>query len=504
MVSKAKSAILRNENGAIAPLFALSLFALIAVGGIAFDYARLAGMDSELQNAADQAALAAATQLDGGAGACARASGAAVSLVSNDTLFANEVVGVPDIVISPETSCDNIGKIRFYQDKAKANAATSDSNARFVEVQVNARTARYALTPIVGAVSSGAIDATAYAGLGSAICRVPPVMLCNPFEATTVGADFDANGLSGAGVRLIGGNADAPGNFGFLDTDGSNSTPDLARALGYDRSPGDCSPTDLVDTKTGLRDVVFNAFNTRFDISVNGANTCPTGGSCSAARNTRKDLVRRNQCSTTGGNGWQESPVPYRPTTVGPLTSGYPDIMGHPRDMCHAVSKDGSCPNGKVGNKAWDRDAYFRVNYGWNNSQWISNTGLSNNATRFQVHQWEMANPQQTVKPVGGGRSGYGTPICRAAAGAGDPDRRRISAAVINCEQQGLNGNEDGVTVLKWVDLFLVEPSYERKRGSVVVTDSIDIYVEVIGETQIAGGGNNNQVIRRDVPYLIE
>jgi len=38
---------------------------LIAAGGIAFDYARLAAMDTELQQAADQAALAAVTQLDG-------------------------------------------------------------------------------------------------------------------------------------------------------------------------------------------------------------------------------------------------------------------------------------------------------------------------------------------------------------------------------------------------------------------------------------------------------
>ncbi len=79
MWSRAKSAILRNESGAIAPTFALSLFALVAVGGIGFDYARLAAMDSELQNAADQAALAAVGQLDGQPGACLRASGAAVA-----------------------------------------------------------------------------------------------------------------------------------------------------------------------------------------------------------------------------------------------------------------------------------------------------------------------------------------------------------------------------------------------------------------------------------------
>ena len=57
----------RSASGSVAPTVALSLVALIAVGGIAFDYARMASLDTELQQAADQAALAAATQLDGSA-----------------------------------------------------------------------------------------------------------------------------------------------------------------------------------------------------------------------------------------------------------------------------------------------------------------------------------------------------------------------------------------------------------------------------------------------------
>ena len=47
----------RSERGAVAPTIALSLTGLIAIGGLAFDYARLANLDTELQDAADQAAL---------------------------------------------------------------------------------------------------------------------------------------------------------------------------------------------------------------------------------------------------------------------------------------------------------------------------------------------------------------------------------------------------------------------------------------------------------------
>src|SRR5438067_10918442 len=91
----------RDTEGTVAPLVALSLVGLVAIGGVAFDYAHLAAMDTELQQAADQAALAAATQLDGQSGAIARATAAANSLITNRTLLAggsgSNAVTVPTI-----------------------------------------------------------------------------------------------------------------------------------------------------------------------------------------------------------------------------------------------------------------------------------------------------------------------------------------------------------------------------------------------------------------------
>ena len=49
------------------------------VGGLAFDYARMASLDTELQDAADQAALAAASQLDRRPDAAARDGRRAIS-----------------------------------------------------------------------------------------------------------------------------------------------------------------------------------------------------------------------------------------------------------------------------------------------------------------------------------------------------------------------------------------------------------------------------------------
>ena len=54
--------------------------------------------------------------------------------------------------------------------------------------------------------------------------------------------------------------------------------------------------------------------------------------------------------------------------------------------------------------------------------------------------------------------------------------------------------------VVRWVEMFLVEPSIQRDR-----TDANDVYVEIIGETSLdAAGATAGQVTRRDVPYLVK
>lgn len=517
-----------DQSGAIAAVYALALPALIAVGGIAFDYARMASLDTELQQAADQAALAAVTQLDQTSTACSRAVAAARTLITNKTLFANDGdESGTNAAIADQTANNGCGngttdKIIFYSayTSASSNTVSTDPlTAKFISVTVNSRKAVYAMTPIVALLDSGDMRGTAVAGLSSAICKVPPVMFCNPSEPKegAVGGDFDANAFSGAGLLLLAGAPNFPGNFGFLDTgyvtNGANPTPDLARALGYNSPPGNCSPTDEVGTTPGDRDVVFNAFNTRFDINTNGELTCPNGGTCGAAQNTRKDLVRRSQCGTSGNNGWQESPNPYRPTTTTPLPESGdldPDIMGLPRDICHAVSETGVCDsdgNGTtgdiIGDKIWDRDAYFRSNYDWDKTKWQEETKLDNQATRFEVYNWELKTPPAAIQSLSNGRAAYNSPVCLPAAPSNVPDRRRFTAAVVNCREEAAKGNTT-VKVTKWVDVFLVEPAFVRYRGGTKITNDNNVYVEVIGETPLAGGGITGQVVRRDKPYLIE
>ncbi|WEK42510.1 MAG: pilus assembly protein TadG-related protein [Candidatus Sphingomonas colombiensis] len=496
----------KSESGSVAPIVAIALFAVVGGAGIAFDYARLAALDTELQNAADHAALAAAAQLDGKSGAQTRATSSAQNLITNLALFAND--GTNRTVTVPT--------VTFYQDKAKATLATGDGNSNFVQVTVGARRAFYALTPVVGALQSGLLSAKAFAGVASGICKVPPVMICNPQETST-NKSFDPSTLVGAGLNLVAGGAWTPGNFGFLDT-GGNGAKNLSSALGWISPPGDCQPVTGVTTEPGANASVLAALNTRFDIYDNGAQTCPSGGVCPPSANAVKDLVRKNgngnNVCTLSNSGWQVSNNPYLPSSATtPLTNAQmPDAMGYPRDMCHAVSSTGTCANGRIGNGSWDRNAYFYVNYGsafdWRTA--MTNAGYnSNNVTRYQVYQWELTNAASRINTprAVGSLTSYGAPICWSgspsggiAPGGSNVDRRRISAAVINCQQYGVNGKTTNVPVQAWVELFLVEPSAKRSR-----TGASDIYAEIIGETNSGNaGGTAGQVVRKDVPYLIE
>lgn len=525
----------QNLEGAVAPTIALSLFGLIAAGGIAFDYARLASLDTELQNAADQAALAAATQLDGQSGACARAASAARNMLLNSTLMANDGSATA-VTIADEPGCDAAGLIRFYEDLDRT-PATTDAEAKFVEIEVDPREAFYTLTPVVQAFSSGDVTGIALAGVHSAICKTPPVMICNPQE-TGGNTAFDVSALIGKGIKLVsvgnGGGSWAPGNFGYLNTGGgSNGAPGLREALGWETPPGDCVQATGVDTKPGATVSVTDALNTRFDIYDSNV-SCPTGGTCGASINSVKDVARNanangNNACKLHNNGWNEGTaataygwgtLPSSATTALPTTTT-PSVMGHPPDMCHAVpgSVSGACA-GPIGDGAWDRDAYFRTNYGWSNAQWTGNTGLGTNAKRSDVYQWEIAHRGQTIggKVILGSRivsgngasafTSYGGPQCSSSQGYGSgvipgtntPDRRIISVAVVNCTANNVHGNSTDVPVKEWIDVFLVQPAINR--GS--VTNTGDIYVEVIGRTSNATDEGAVQLVKKSVPYLIE
>ncbi len=530
-----------NQDGAVAATYALGLIPLIAVIGLGFDYARMVGMDTELQNAADQAALAGATQLDQTPTSMTRAINAATGdLVSNSTILSNDGAGATvDIT-------DTATQIIFYANKTDAEARnngftnTADyAQARYVEVIVDTRDANYAFTPIVGAFA-GSLKAAATAGIGSAICRIPPLMVCNPEEEEDASTETPFVPANYQGIGLLakpgGGSKWTPGNYGYLDL-GTNGAVGVRKALGGEpegnclsQSGVDADDAATVDTQTGNIASGPQALNTRFDVySTQG---CVSGSICRPSLNSRKDLMRAlNNTPATGKscdihkNGWKEPPNAYHPTDGAADFLGDIDSMGHPRDKCHAVQDGASnnCRTDPFGDGVWDRNAYFKTHHGTTGNAWTSlfsagdislfeSSSSVSNVSRFDVYKWEERAPATRLfdTPIGATGSTLVTrnqPVCGSQYGfstASDPtDRRRISIAVVNCSLHDVKGNSKDVPVQTWMDVFLVQPSYDRGQAG-KFTKKDEIYVEIIGETDISRvGAPIGPIIRRDVPYLV-
>ena len=511
-----------DRSGAVAPTVALSLIGLIAAGGIAFDYAHMATLDTELQQAADQAALAAASQLDGEDGACARAVDAAQDLLSNQTLLANDGRGLA-VTIADSGVCtsdtvitdDADASIRFFQNKLATIPATTMKEARFVQVKVVTRRANYALTPVVGVFSSGELGAAAVAGMGTALCKVPPLMVCPP-DGVTV----DWASMKGVGIQAVSqsGKNWAPGNFGYIGPQDANSTQ---IGLAFQNPVFQCQQIEGEEpVSTGSPTPAIVAINTRFDIyDVSGGGgqvlTPCLGSACPPALNVTKDMINvaapsGNACKMATG-GWQLPAKRFWPrakkgtdTALTPIqdTTKYAtiDAMGLPRDNCHYDSYGFTCPgtNPRFGDGKWARGDYF-AKYHPGNTPVNAAT-----MTRYETYLWEIANsaiPNGIAS--GSGASALrqnGSPVCNATIPDSTRDRRVLQVAIgSNCGD--LKGGSTPVQVGGWVDMFLVEPgtSASSKRGN--GDGGNEIYLEVIGP--VNPGGAAAQVVRRDVPYLV-
>ena len=532
-----------DQAGAVAPTYAIAITALVAIAGVGFDYGRMASLDTELQNASDQAALAGASQLDGRSatggipGACQRAADAVVNFVANSTRFANDGAA-PRVTFQNEAGCDATGSIRFWQDKEKVTGATTDANARYIEVITDVRTARYALTPIVGAITSGQMGAAAMAGLGSSICKVPPIMLCSPDPSQP----FNADGRRGLGVVATGhstqssnqggaagtngNNTWSPGNFGFLEIqdDGTSGgrNAKLLRALAYRNPPIDCVSIDNNRVSTGNPQGLYDAVNTRFDIydfnSSGNGNVLASckGADCPSAPNVVKDFTNSNPNSSCkiklngNGPGWTlpASGKELKPVTKAASTNstlfddnGVVDVMGLPRDNCHYTSYNGTglCPGGtgRFGNGVWDRADYFRVNHKVGAT--IDYPPDWTNISRYDTYLWELDNNK--VPNGNGATSQRGAPVCFTGSPVGERERRVMTVAIVsNCAS--LTGSSQPVVIDEFADVFLVEPSIDDPRRYNAFKDGI--YMEIIGKSKVAGSGTySTQQVRRDVPYLV-
>jgi hypothetical protein len=380
------------------------------------DLGKAWNLDTELQHAADAGALAGVTQLDGTDGARVRAIQAVNSeLANNQQRFSNDSVdadssGAPDggdIEFDTTITIDGAGKannrdIKFYTVLPidAANEATTDAEARFIEVTVWPRTATFSFAAVVGAVTSASPSARAVAGWESLFCDSPPMMMCNPNEDpggeedalfniyASCPDDGDGNtSCVGRGITMKArAGAPEPGDFGYLALktvleDGTIQTvtgvPDLLEALASVEFANICTGNQ-VTTEPGNMASLDQGINQRFDLypdlaTATDANRQPApnvgrglitkttfnpgNGKCKFSPQTPADPGdwEHPENAITGEREYYRGPGKHQMVDVSPA-DGIPDVspfdpsmgevtlpiraMAYPKDACNYLPVD--------------------------------------------------------------------------------------------------------------------------------------------------------------------
>jgi Flp pilus assembly protein TadG len=446
-VLRARQRLLRlwhDQRGVTLVYVSLIAAVLVGFAGLVIDGARYVTTNTQLQSAADAAALAAATQLDGRPDAITRATNAAMTspLVTNSQTFATG------------SSTVAIAQIRFLKSLpprrdpiSSANLTTDPADARFVEVTTATRTQNNFFIMAVGAAATSSTSATAVAGFTQVVCQVAPLAVCNPAETIATGEPFDSATWRGRQIVVKASgpsSAWTPGNFALVDVEGTQSAPGIADLLAADR-PSACISA-RIDLKPGQTMGTKSALNTRFDIYENpffGGNEKNNPRYRPARNVTKGYVVQGNACNA------QPAADPNVARKI-PRDSNIP-----PNDV-----DLGSSP--RFGNGTWDCLAYWTVNHP-NTTPPAGCTAASTPSTftRYQLYRYEIDNSLIPNNSATGGENG--APQCHAnSATTGDvPDRRVLYFAVINCIELGpISGNSAGpLPVEAFVKAFITEPT---------------------------------------------
>ena len=421
-----------DTRGVLAIYVALVLTLFLATGVLAIDFGRLAVLRTQMQNAADAAAIAAASKLTGAPGARANATTAANAFVATSSL----PIGGGNL------SIDTLSLFSSY-DTATATGvtATEDATAIIAQVTMTTQTINLILAPLIdlldpptgAAPTSAQLIATATAQYSPIICNVTPFMVCDPAE----GGDpsLSLSNSANIGKQLLikqkgGGGAFAPGNFGLLCTiSGDCGASAIGDALA-DELSNTCKTTDAVDVETApgsKTNQIRNGVNTRFDIVTNSA----------------------------------------------------------PAQNIIAYEKDSTIESGSstfIGDGVWDASAYWATNH--------SGDALPadiSNPSRYQVYLYELGEPFasngfQTRYPAPDPLpTGFTliTPPAADVPAAGVPTstpstdikRRVVQVAVLRCVEQNVQGSGTYSTNGRYVETFITE-------GMPNVSD--DLYGEII------------------------
>lgn len=190
-----------DESGAVIIYVSIAAAVILGMVGLALDGSRAMITHSEAQAAADGAALAGASQLDGLTGACSRAKAEAAA-VANQQRFAS---GGPANVAIASGSPRCLSSLPASDSAAidSSLVTTSDTNSKYVQVTTQQLTHTNSLLNALTTDTTATIQRTAVAGFQRVLCAASPIMMICSTDTWTAGVAFDAWGNAGPNKGFV-------------------------------------------------------------------------------------------------------------------------------------------------------------------------------------------------------------------------------------------------------------------------------------------------------------
>lgn len=366
-----------DQQGAIAPIFAVLLPVLLMFAALAVDVGRAYALRTELEIAVDAAALAAASQLDGRPDARARAIAAANgALTENSVRLAAQAEN--NIAVRQQDLC-------FMIAAGDSCLDANDQRVRAVKVTLQPRTLNLSFG-VFANLQSLSVDASATASFGTFVQPPPPptIPLAVCREALPAGFDPAVNVGRSLLLRRRGTNGTATGNYVLIRPDSSWTNAQALDALG--RVSVDLGPTSAPIVGDATSTVLAQWLNVRFDIFRVATSALTTNSAFAPSLNTMigaetKKSPASGHCTTipsgTGSTG--------RPLGCGGSKWNW---MGLPCDDNLTSSASG------LGSGSWRSSDYLNQVHGdvgaSNWSAYGPARSSGSGPTRFQVYNWEL------------------------------------------------------------------------------------------------------------------
>lgn len=481
-----------DRSGATLIWVSVMIFVIFGFVGLAVDGARYYHLNSNLQDIADAAAIAAAKELNGASGAIGNAEGNLRTFLGNNP---NPVwADLATAGVQIEMSSSFAPKFFYYDaDAQQLVETTDDKKASYIRVTTIQSGINTTFMGALLSEESALTRATATAKVSYSTCGSIQSFMCNPWEgssgagtASTWGAP---NVNPGDMFKLISGSVDGPGSWGLIQP--TDNSPFALTEFWAEQAPFACTSLDVgslegPEVLTGnLSSFATEGINTRFDgrltpggprdtrgtatagpIVLDGSSNSPPLGSCAAPKTMLDGYEACSfptsrsgtgyvgycnaRCETTGGGACKSS---SGVRNCGSLTTGTGRIGSCPlprdRTLTTTATAWASFSKG-TGVDPADIRAY------WDNQHGSTTWTYATTPTRYQVFLDEVA--AISTQPPSFWASGEPhLPVCNAATTA---ERRMVNVAIVDCNHWEIRGTSRPLPIFtKVARFFITEPA---------------------------------------------